>query len=234
MPFNHFDSQVRTNDFWSFPVERINEHLERNHHKDLLQRTGVSAVVGAPLPTEILENITILKNGFERTMKAFKSTAKVEWRKEMNALHFSVYSLTTPDHYHPETSWPMHEQQLEAIKAAVKQFAGFELQLQGLGILGMGAVSIRVSDSPELEKLRDALAAIENVSPERFGSRTKKIIIGRIIPPITREDRDAIQQACKAFEGFTIGTLKVDAIDVVHYKNTFLDAEHERIKFTKS
>lgn len=233
MTFNHFDSLIRTNDFWSFPIEQINQHLERNHHKDLLQRPGVAVVAGCPLPEEILQNIQVLQSGFDRTLKANGSTAKVEWRKEMKALHFLIYGLMIPDHYHPETSWPLHEEQLKKLQDAISRFGGFSLELQGMGILGMGAVSLRISDSPELEKLRDAIAAIENVSPERFGSRTKKIIIGRVIPPITKEDREAIRRTCDIFQAFTIGTLKIDALEVVHYKNKFLDAEYERVRLVK-
>src|SRR5207253_570005 len=159
-----------TNEFWTLPMERVNENLDRNHKKDTLQRAGISAVVGCPLPQEILQNVRTLEQAFERTLTAQGSTAKIQWRTKYDALHFSVYGLIMPDDY-TSGSWPLQTNQIREIEHALHIFGGFTLQLQGIGILGMGAVSMRVSDAPELERLRDAIGKIQGISKERFGSR---------------------------------------------------------------
>lgn len=229
MSFRHFDTLVEANEFWTMPIERINQNLERNHKKDTLQRAGISAVVGCPFPQKIQEKILSLEQVFMRTLAANGSKARVEWRKNDDALHFSVYGLVLPDDYQPGDSWPLRDDQMKKIREALHSFGNAELQLQGIGILGMGAVSVRVSDAPELEQLRDAIGKIGGISGERFGSRTKKIVIGRISPPLTAQDREWILSACEVLKDYTIGTLRIDSLEIVHYKNTFLEQESERI-----
>jgi hypothetical protein len=230
MTFNHFDSSVRTNDFWTLPMDRVNFNLEKNHVKDSFQKLGVAAVYGCPLPEDVRQGITTLKSALERTMKAMGSATKVNWRKDLNALHFSIYGLIMPDDYLQETCWPLSDEQLQKLTQALKQFGKFQLHLQGAGILGMGAISVRVSDSPELEKLRDAIAAIDGFSKERFGSRTKKIVLGRLIPALTKEDRDIVRRACDILQGFSIGTLTIDAMEIVQYQNTLLEIIADRVR----
>jgi hypothetical protein len=229
MSFHHFDSLTGSNEFWTLPIDRINQNLERNHRKDSLQRPGISAIIGCPLPQDVRERIAVLQHAFDRTLLATGSKARVEWRKSSEALHFSVYGLTTPDDYRPGESWPLSEEQLRKIKDALRSYGGFSMQLRGIGILGMGAVSVRVSDSPGLERLRDAIASIQGMSRERFGSRTKKIVIGRLLPVLNDQDRSVIRDTCKKCEAISVGDIKADALEIIHYKNTFLDAEFERI-----
>lgn len=211
------------------PINRINMNLEKNSQKDTLQREGVSAVFGCPLPQSILENIDILKGACERMLKAQGSKAEINWRKKDAALHFSIYGLVMPDDYVPNQSWPLSETQIQGIQGALRECGTFDLELEGMGILGMGAISLRVSDSDQLEKLRDSIGSIEGISKERFGSRTKKIVIGRIRAPLTGEDRLCFKAMCDTLKELKIGTLSIDSLEIVHYKNTLLEEEHERV-----
>lgn len=227
MSFRHFDALVRANEFWTMPTERISQNLERNHKKDAQKRAGISAVVGCPLPEEVLKNIQSLQRVVDERFRS-RGNTQIAWRSQLDALHFSVHGLVMPDDYRAN-SWPLHEEQLTQITDALRASKGFALQLQGIGILGMGAISVRVSDSPELEKLRDTISSIEGISKERFGSRTKKIVIGRIQPPITVQDKEDIKVVCDELCDFLVGTLRVDSLEIIHYKNTFLETVLDRV-----
>ncbi|MDB4978667.1 MAG: hypothetical protein JWM56_853 [Candidatus Peribacteria bacterium] len=228
MTFNHFDAAVRTNEFWTLPIERINQNLERNQQKDMLQRPGISAIVGCPLPQALVESMTIAQKAVDRTLAAHGSSATIEWRKQPEAFHFSVYGLLTPGDYGAD-AWPLRESQISCLEEALHAVGTFTLDLQGIGVLGMGSVSIRVSDSPKLEELRDAISSITGFSQEKFGSRTKKITLGRLRPGLSASDRLAVKATCESLQGFTIGSLTIDHLAIVHYQNTFMDEQYDKI-----
>lgn len=229
MTFRHFDALSQSNEFWTMPIDRLNQSLEKNQMKDVLQKPGISLVYGCPLSQEILDSIETLKQECGRMITSNQSDLRIAWREHLQALHFSVYGLVMPDDYQVGQSWPLTDQQISSITDAFHAFKGMKLTLQGIGILGMGAISIRVSDSSQLEKLRDSIGAIAGLSRERFGSRTKKIVIGRIAPSMTTQSRECMRALCDSLRDMEIGTLSIDSLEIIHYKNTLLDAEYDRV-----
>ena len=220
--FRTFDALAR-NDFWTAPVDDIWRGLEKNMHKDQKMQSGVSLVIGCPLPENIQSAIAKLAEEFESILRTKESDATVRWREDFSALHITVYGLVLPKDYHAESSWQLMREQKDTLRHIVAGHDIFPITLQGIGVLGRGALSVRVSDSPEIERLRDAIAHVPGVSPLSFGGRTTKIVIGRIAPGMTEQDRTIINDACAELQDFEIGTIDTAPLTMVHYAHTFLD-----------
>lgn len=210
-----------SNEFWAFPIEKLNENLEKNHKKDLQESSGVSLVIGCPFPASVLEKVNELK-------EKIGSSIPIKWREDASAFHVTVYGLVIPSEYQGEESWHAMEEKVPELIEIFNEFKGFELEARGISILGMGAVALKISDSPELQNLRGKISQLPDVSPLKFGGKTIKCIIGRV-SKIDEEGRTNLKQVCEELKGFDVGTLKVDSLKMVHYKHRFLDKVTDKI-----
>ena len=217
--FKKFD-KLANNDFWAEPIDVINRGLEKNMKKDEKEQSGVSLVIGCPLPDDIQQAVMDLKDAVPTNVK---------WRDDLSALHITVYGLIMPNDYQGESSWKLVQQKQHELQEIFNKYKGFQLDLQGIGILGRGAVSIRISDSKELENMRSDIASVSGFSKKSFGSNTTKIVIGRMLPDITDDDRMQLKETCKHLQDHAIGTLTVDQLTLVHYKHTFLDTYFDKL-----
>lgn len=228
---SRFSIQGR-NDFWTAPVDAINSGLTKNQKKDDRAESGVSLVIGCPLPANIQENIVRLKSGFEEGIASHGSNVMVKWREDQDAFHITVRGIVIPSDYRGEESWNRAKELIPEITEICSSFRDFKLQLKGVEVLGRGALSVRVSDSDELQKLRGHLDKLPGVSSIRFGGRTNKIVLGRIQPGITEDDRQAIQSSCESLRDYDVGVVIVEQLNLVHYKHTFLDCALEKVVIT--
>ena len=210
-----------SNEFWAFPIEKLNENLEKNHKKDLQESHGVSLVIGCPLPESVLAKLKELK-------EKIGTSVPIKWREDASAFLVTVYGLVIHTEYRGEESWHAMEEQVPALQEIFSEFKGFELKAKGISILGMGAVALSVSDSPELQRFRGKIGQLTGVSPLKFGGKTIKCIIGRV-SKIDEEGRVSLRSICEELKSFEVGTLKVDSLKMVHYKHRFLDKVTEKI-----
>ena len=181
----------------------------------------MSLVIGCPFPVSVLEKVNELK-------EKIGSSIPIKWRDDPKAFHVTVYGLVIPTEYRGEESWHAMEEKVPELSEIFSEFKGFELRLQGISILGMGAVALQISDSPELQKLRESISRIPGVSPPKFGSKTIKCIIGRV-NKIDEEGRESLRTICEELKGFEIGTIKADSLKMVHYSHRFLDKVTDKI-----
>ncbi|HCI03814.1 MAG: hypothetical protein QF755_04760 [Candidatus Peribacteraceae bacterium] len=210
-----------SNGFWVFPIEKLNENLEKNLKKDLQEAHGVSLVIGCPLPGHILEKFSELK-------EKVGSDIDIKWRDDPSAFHITVYGLVIPSEYRGEESWHAMEEKVPELIEIFNEFKGFELEARGISILGMGAVALKISDSPELQQLRGKISQLQGVSPLKFGGKTIKCIIGRV-NKIDEERRLKLRKICEELKGFDVGTLKVEGLKMVHYSHRFLDKVTDKV-----
>ena len=224
--FRKFDALAQ-NDFWTESVDAINRGLEKNILKDTKQLSGISLVIGCPLSISIQSNIAKLESTFDKSLNEQGSNAKVLWRNDLSALHITVYGLILPKDYNDD-SWQLINDKIDDLKSILLKHKGFELHLAGLGILGRGAISLRISDSPQLESFRDDVSKIEGISSLNFGGRTTKVVIGRVLPTITESDRKGLWSICNNLRDFEVGSITIDELTLVHYEHTFLDSCKEK------
>ncbi|MDP7247000.1 MAG: hypothetical protein QF741_00040 [Candidatus Peribacteraceae bacterium] len=210
-----------SNEFWAFPIEKLSENLEKNLKKDMQESSGVSLVIGCPFPASVLDKFKELK-------EKVGSDIDIKWRKDASAFHVTVYGLVIPSEYRGEESWHAMEEKVPELIEIFNEFKGFGLSIQGISILGMGAVALNVSDSPELQRFRGKIGQLTGVSPLKFGGKTIKCIIGRV-NKIDEEGREKLRNICEELKSFEVGTLKVDSLKMVHYKHRFLDKVTDQV-----
>ena len=98
--------------------------------------------------------------------------------------------------------------------------------MHGLCALGRGAIAVRVSDTQELDTIRDRIESLPGVSPRKSGERINQMIIGRLLPPLSARARTNIRKTLntlKTTDAGYIGEIAVTSVELVHYKHEFLD-----------
>lgn len=221
--FSEFDQQVKQNRFWTEPIEDVNRKIKEAQDEDAVGRSGVSLIIGCPLPPEIQRKILEVQRKFDQTLSDNQVSASVKWREDLTALHITVYGLVKPDDYRRGMSWSVPDHIMDKVRAIVSKHLPFKLVLQGLGILGRGAVAVRISNSRELNQIREVIEGIQGVSKRGFGERLNQMIIGRFLPPLTDNDRSAIKRSLDDLINFSISELNVVSLELVHYKHEFLN-----------
>ena len=221
--FSEFDRQVKRNRFWTDPINDVNKKIGGAQDEDAVGRSGVSLVIGCPLPSEIQKKILEVQRKFDQTLSDQKLSARVKWREDLTALHITVYGLVKPDDYTRGLSWPISDNIMEQLQGILSQRLPFKLVLQGLGILGRGAVAVRISTSSQLSQIRDAIEDIREVSKRGFGERLNQMIIGRFLPSLTDKDRSAVKDSLEELKDFVIGEMNIVSLELVHYKHEFLN-----------
>ncbi len=224
-----FKSACSTTAFWTNPIEDVNYGIATKHDLDAVGQPGVTLVIGCPLPAYVQQKVIRVQRLFTSLLAASGSSATVKWRDDLTALHVTIYGIAKPKDYSPTGSWPLPDGILDPVRTIVSSKKPFDISLQGLGILSNGAIAVGVSDSPEIDSIRDDIAKIAGVSPRSFGEEVNQMIIGRLLPDLTDRDRRLIKQALDDVEQFMLGTLIVNHIDLLHYRHEFLDRLFDRV-----
>lgn len=239
--FVGFDSQGDRNNsnnrFWAAALPDMPGQIQSGHLEDQLARCGVSLVIGCPMREDIQRRIIEIRDAFENALNTcgVPRNIHVKWRDDLSGLHITVYGLVKPDFY-DRFSWPIESQALATLANSASCHLDFDLALEGLGILGRGAIAVRVSDSNVLAHLRDCIEKQPWVSPRGFGERLNQMVIGRLDCDAhgwtpTATDMDNIEKALLSVRGFAIGTIRVRSFELVHYKHEFLNRVYEQIIF---
>ncbi|MGB2986430.1 MAG: hypothetical protein WBE26_11155 [Phycisphaerae bacterium] len=229
LTYTGFKSASSNTAFWNNPIENINYGIATKHDLDAIGQPGVTLVIGCPLPSYVQHKVIRVQRLFTSLLAASGSSATVKWRDDLTALHVTIYGITKPKDYSPTGSWPLPAGILNPVQTTVSSNVPFDISLQGLGILGNGAIAVCVSDSPEIDRIRDDIEKIAGVSSRSFGEKANQIIIGRLLPDLTDRDRRLIKQALDDVEQFMLGTLTVNYIDLLHYKHEFLNRLFDRV-----
>jgi len=220
--FDEFDEAEGKNKFWTEPIEKVNEEIREKQKNDRIARSGVTLVVGCPLPPEIQEKILAVQTTFDRILVDYRIPACVKWREVLFALHMTVYGLSKPDDYKRGKSWQGAAEILGQVDMPLP--LDFHLSLQGLGILGAGAIAVRISDSKELNLIRDRIEKVPSVSKRAYGEKLNQIIIGRFLPDLKGIDRNIIKKCVLGdLRDFLFGEITVNSFELVHYKHEFLN-----------
>lgn len=225
--FQEFQKAVGRNEFWELPIDRLNANLKRNHKKDRKVLPGVTLIIGCPFQPQFLTRFQELKDRFEAEITAGDSDLQVLWRNDPEAYHFTVYSLKTPEDFSPD-QWPLTPELTGRIRSVLDGFRSVELTVGGIGILGMGAVSLGIFDSSDLKKLRLQIAHIPGVSREKFGS-SQKIVVGRVKPSLLERDREVLKNVSEKLKDFKIGSFSLSSPKIVFYHRTSLEGERVEI-----
>lgn len=230
MDFSEFDKLAHW--FWKKPITQINEGIEDGYIKDSIGSSGITLVIGCPLPKEIQRKILKIRSKFDKLLKE-ETTLQVKWRDDLSSLHITVYGLVKPEDYKRGESWPLKENVLKAIKDVVSNTLDFNLVLQGVGILGIGAVGIRISNSDTLSQIRKGISKIQGMSEygEKRGEGVNKIMIGRFLTSFSESSMQIVKRIVDDLRDFPIGEMKVNNFELVHYKHEFLDRLYEQNSF---
>ncbi len=233
MTFSNFDTISKTGLFWTDSIQDVNYNINVKQDMDLVGKSGITLVIGCPLPPKIQENILRLRRTFDQILINNQVSAQVKWRKDLTSLHITVYGLIKPKDYERDVTWPISSNILQQIRNIVSTEFPFNLILQGLGILGSGAVAVRISDSNELDTIRNAIANMEGVSDRNRSEKTglNQMIVGRFLPELTDNDRRLVKQAKDDLESFLVGEITVTSLELIHYKHEFLNRWYNQESF---
>jgi mannose-6-phosphate isomerase-like protein (cupin superfamily) len=187
--FLPFDERIQRNPFWRRGVEELNERIRAAHDKDLCPRKGVTLVVGHPLPEEVFSKIREARELFAEMVS---SSASVKWRDNLDALHITVYGVIKPDDY--ASMWPLAPETHDRVVEVIRRYLPLTFRIEGLGVLGDGAVALRVTSNASLELMRAALEEFAPaVSGRAWAEHFSYAIIGRLAPGLTEEDRQRVR-----------------------------------------
>lgn len=202
------------------PIDRLNYLIKRKIKEDASEKTGVSLVIGCPLPADLLGKIEDLKKYIDAEMNGIGIT--MNWRREPNAFHLTVCGLILPEDF-KESHWPLPVQVVEEIKKRTGAIKGTELKLGSVGILGLGALAIGISDNLVFDLLKAENKLLSDNNFHRHGRPTKKIVVGRLKPEITGDKRVKLKAVIKKFKDYEIGSLIIQDLKLVKYRDTSLE-----------
>jgi len=200
-------------------LEKANADIAAGHIKDSRGREGVTLVTDWPLPADLQSGIRRLAARFEEQLFGH---ARVQWRTDLSALHLTVFGVVKPADYRPGI-WPLDPTTLAELRAAIPPTRGFSVLLRGVGVMLGGGIAVRMSDSPELADLRARIQAVRGVSAGVAGETANKIVIGRLLPPLTLRGLSAVREAVERSLEFDAGELTITQFILVHYRHEFLD-----------
>ncbi len=218
--------------FWKKNIAELNSAISKKRDDDAIGRSGITIVIGCPLPYEIQQGALDIRRKFTKALAAFGCSTAVQWRENLSALHITVFGVTKPADYIRQ-SWPLPNSLLDQLRYILSANLNFNITWKGLGVLGSGAVSARLSDCPEIEKIRREIMRIQ--APHLSGaSRGEKdnlnqIILGRFKPTLTFNERKAIEASLKKVRDIEVGALTVASFEMIHYKHEFLNHIYDQL-----
>lgn len=142
--------------------------------------------------------------------------------------------MVKPENYQRGKFWTLAKRIMNKIGEILSGVHNIELCLQGMGILGGGALAIWTSDNDVLTYIREEFekefAKIEGLSKLKRsgGEGVNKAVIGRFLPELSQDSFGKISKILKELKDFEIGKLNVTHFELVHYKHEFLDRVYEQ------
>lgn len=221
--FKEFDNLAHW--FWTFPIEKRNKKILEGQSKDKENRPGVTLVAGTPLPNNIQKGIYKIQKAFDEYLNSGQLDNEVIWREDFDALHLTVYGLIKPEDYKRDVSWPLDESTLIKLRNILSVCDKITLNLKGVGILGGGAIAIRISDNKTLSNTRECIEKIDGISEyrRRAGESVNKIVIGRFKREFQERQFFKLCKIVNQLKKYQVGFLHVEHYRVIHYKHEFLD-----------
>lgn len=171
-------------------LSKIQKNISYKHQRDKIACPGITLTVGMPLAKEIQKLVLHYQNLFQEVLieTGLSDHLKPVFREDLSALHCTIYGLVKPDDYkNNKNAWsnlcsgPVQEK-LEDI---IQRYLPIELGISGWGIMGSGAIVLRLSDSDSLGQIRrDISESIAGVSAKNYTEKNNlnQIGIGRIMP----------------------------------------------------
>jgi len=227
--FDGFDRVVEANDFWTLEIGELNVMISSGHADDAVSRKGISLVVGCPMPETVLSYVGGLRSiiGSELCRRGMEEPI---WRKDLSALHVTVYGVTRPADYRQD-SRPLSETLLDDCEEIVRGRLPFKLAYQGFGILGRGAIAVRVCDSDELMQMRLLISRLPEASRPGYVelNSINQMVIGRLPASLGPGDAQALKELYSAFQNSDEVESTVEELALVHYEHEFLDRVSGRL-----
>ena len=219
--------------FWASPdLLGLNRRIRGAHEEDLIGRPGVTLVIGCPTTGTVQRSVLEVQRELANCLVELGLRDVIEWRKRLDALHITTYGIVKPDDYDRRASWEKSGCAVQALSSQIADHLGFRLKLQGLAVLGRGALAIRVSDSNELSGIRALLAAKQQpgISAPSTGEakNVNQMIVGRVRPVVDARCRDALSSCLLQLLERHVDDFEVNALELVHYRHEFLDSVFEQ------
>ena len=247
-------------DFFQHSLTEIIGQIVSGTKQDLENSNTEGITIVIPVSAKILDEITFLMDEIDHGINGHQHLT-IRWRRRegkgaSESLHITVYGIVKPNIYNSALSW----QWIKTIQAELQHFVSQtyldfnsrpeDLHIEGLGIVGRGAINVRVSDNAFLDALRDKVKNRMGFSSQGRGEKFNKIVIGRIGPMIEcnsdMEDaceslqrsitdpamRDTVQRECDSIYKYltenarrTFGhiSLSESVLQVVHFEDEFLE-----------
>ena len=226
LSFATFDKAVEDNNFWTQDnMGDLSAQIRGKHGEDAEGRSGLTLVVGCPLPTPAQKYVAGLRQDLSRRL-AQCGIAEPVWRTELSALHVTVYGLLVPDDYERDRALcdSLMKLAFDDLSEAAHGWPRFTMTLKGFGILGRGALAVRVADSAEVTQIRDHAASIPQVSSRGYVERRdlNQMVIGRLQPCLEDGQRQMLRGLYEEFKDSELHELVVDSLSLVRYEHEFL------------
>jgi quercetin dioxygenase-like cupin family protein len=223
--FSTFDSTVQQHSgFWKRPAAEVNAGLEEMRLAQGQARPGVTLAT-ATLPASVLARIAEARRIVDGMLAPH---VKVKWRENDEAFHITVWGVVKPRDW-ADGRWPLPAESVDGIRGTMAGNLPLRFLLQGMGITGSGSVCVRVARSRALDRIRDGIEKLPLVSGRGEGEDFAYVVLGRIEPGIAGADRELLGRCMKAMEQFRIGDVTVERLQLVHYRNEFLNDVAERV-----
>lgn len=219
LSFSQFDHVDQSDVFFLRGLDEIIGKIVSGTHQDLESSNTKGITIVVPVSAEILDKITSLMQRIDGRINGHQHLT-IHWRRRdeiaSKSLHITVYGIVKPNIYNPDLSWDW----IKAIQAELQHlvtqtFLNFKsnpevLRIEGLGIVGRGAINLRVSDNAFLDALRNKFKDRMGFSGQGRGDKFNKIVIGRIGPVI--ESNSSVSDACDSLQGSIANSATRDAV----------------------
>lgn len=229
--FRTFDMVEAKNAFWHENIDAVNTRIQNGHDKDAQSNSGLTLVVGCPLPGEVIAWVDDMQKWVGQRLSELEIPMP-EWRTSKGAFHVTVYGLLKPGHCLSKEGCDALVASLrEDCASVLREHLPLRLSLQGFGLLGGGGIAVRVSESYSLTDLRLRICArvlgggIAAPSVPGFVEREdlNQMIMGRLQLGVTLGQRRNLR--CLADESrkrYSVD-FSVDSLFLVCYEHEFLD-----------
>jgi hypothetical protein len=233
----NIEERVRKS-FW-YPRLAI---TEEGYRRDAIGKPGIAMTIGPPLEKRVLDYIQARGKNFEDDLDSVGLSNKVQinWRfldedgavitEGLKALHIPVHGLYPPTaDLDVETMWSSVRQRSQEIEAVVRKCvrsrSGFDLALGGIGILGSGAIAMGISDSLEIQRVRNELMHLKDKwgAPGGQVEGINQIALGRIRLPegdLSQQELDALKRVAVQHPDLLV--TRVKSFKLVCYGHEFL------------
>lgn len=216
-----------TGNFWTDPIEAVNRGLLRGAKKDTTKASGITLIAGCPFETDVQQQLQSSIDFFSKALDGEDFSGSIAWRTDRCALHFTLCGLVLPQHFDGAF---LSGETVELITNIVQEYLPLKIELTGMDILGMGAVSIIVSKPAWIDGMRKKLREVDGISNQKFGGDTNKIVVGRIEAPLTEEDRSILKICCQQSQKQESVIVDLDNINIIQFNHRFLENVEKRIR----